>query len=111
MRETLEEQIAKAKAEDKREYAQKMLRALQGERTKELYDELAKPPMFVDRDAVRLLSEIMAGYENGEPVTAKYVRKPENAPAFAYLAFLQTVKVEERRCYLFFKRKIIVPTP
>ena len=110
MRETLEEQVAQAKAEDKRDYAQRILRVFQGERTKELYDELAKPPMFVDRDAVRLLAEVMAGYEDGEPVTARYVRKPENASAFAYLAFLQAVKVEEQPCYLFFKRKIIVPT-
>ncbi len=107
---TLEEQIAKAKLEDKKEYARSIRRVLQGEITDELYYKIANPPMFVYRDAVRLLSEILIGYKNDKPVTEKYITKPENFSVFSYLLFLKTVKIEEKPCYFFFKRKVIVPT-
>ena len=106
---TLEEQLHKAKNGDRISYAERMLRLVEGEKTPELYDELCNPPIFVRRDATRLLAEIITDNEDGNPTTAMYVRKPENAPAFAYLVALNLVDVQEQPYLGLFKRKVIVP--
>ena len=106
---TLEEQIRKAKIEGRMDYAGNMLRVMEGERSEELHHRLNNPSTFVRQDATRLLAEIMADYEMGKYTPAEYVRKPQNSAAFAYLAFLDLVEVQEHPYLRIFKRKVIVP--
>jgi len=108
-RPTLEEQLRMAKAGDKIMYANDILRAMDGERTQELYDRLCNPPMFLKRDATRLLSEIIRDFDDGRPISAGYVRKPANISAFVYLFCLDLVDVQECPYLGLFKRKVIVP--
>ncbi len=106
---TLEEQIAQAKISERREYLSLVKRAFNDERSGELYDQFLNPPIFLRRDAVRLLAKIKIDHEYRTPTTARYVRRQENVASFAYLAFLDLVEVKVESYLGVFKKRIIVP--
>jgi len=56
---------------------------------------------------MRLLAEIMTDHDYGHPTPVRYIRKPENAPAFAYLVLLNLVGIQECPYLGIFKKKVI----
>ncbi len=108
-RQTLEEQIRQAKENDRKTYGERVIRAMQGERTYELYELLCNAPTFLQRSAVSLYTRIVDDYKSGKPTSAGDVRKAESVIEFAYLASLNLVEVQEQPYLWIFKRKIIVP--
>lgn len=106
---TLEEQIAQTKINERRTYLTLVSQALDGERSKELYDSLLNVPIFIGRDAVKLLAKIRTDYEQRNPTPAKYVRRPENAAPFVYLTLLGLVEAKVEPYCGIFKKRTIVP--
>ena len=107
-RPTLEEQLCRAKVRDRIIYSKIILRALDGEKTPELYDALDDAPIFVERDAKRLFAKIMRDEDNGHPTPEKYIRNSENLSAFIYLFFQNLVEIQEYRYLGLFKKIVVV---
>lgn len=106
---TLEEQLRKAEARDRKIYTENILRVVEGERTPKLCREVRDASTFVILDAERLFTEIMRNEDNGHPTPEKYIRKLENASAFAYLIGRNLIEVQKHRHLGIFKRTVIVP--
>ena len=106
---TLEEQIHQAKDDARRIYAERVLKAMQGERTSELNELLINAPVFLKRSAVNLYARIVDDYKSGKPTSPRDVRRAENVVEFTYLAYLNLVEVQEKLYLGLFKRKVIVP--
>ncbi len=106
---TLEEQIAQAKINERKTYLGVVSRAMEGERSKEIYDSLLDAPIFVGRDAVKLLAKIRTDYDYGKPTSARYVHKPENVAPFVYLTVLGLVEAKVEPYFRVFHKRTIVP--
>ena len=107
-RPTIEEQVNRAKVRDSKIYGKIILRAMNGEKTPELYNALDDPPMFVERDAKKLFAEIMKNEDNGRITPEKYIKNSENLFAFLYLFFQGLVDIQEHPYLGIFKRRVIV---
>lgn len=107
-RPTLEEQLDRAKVRDRTTYSKIILRAMDGEKTPELYETLDNPPIFVERDAISLFAKIMRDEDNGHLTPEKYIRTSENLSAFIYLFFQNLVDIQEHRYFGIFKRRVVV---
>ncbi|HUW43901.1 MAG TPA: hypothetical protein VMV95_03000 [Bacillota bacterium] len=110
-RQTLEEQVETVKAEDRRAYIEKTLKAMDnGRKVLKLYNKLECIPMFVERDIDRLFEKIMEDYNNKHFTTGAHIRKPENISAFLCLFVNNLVEIKEHRYLGIFKREVVVPT-
>jgi|SRR3989344_7069041 len=92
-------------------YRQDVVRWLDGDRSEDLYRRVVNPPVFVDRASTDILAQIMAQYENGNPIPLSYFNTTDanRIVPFYNLLVLDVVSVDERPFLHFWKRKVVVP--